>query len=124
MVRCRQGLSGDGFRVFVVLLAVAAIPVNPARSAEAPGLLGTIHRHVTQTTTITNNGDLNPYAVVVAPATTGKIQQGDVLVDNFNDLPICRAPAPRSSATVRQPRPRLCSPNCRKSSPNAPAASG
>ena len=38
------------------------------------------------TTTIINNGDLNPYAVVVAPATVGKIQQGDVLVDNFNNM--------------------------------------
>ncbi|MGH7114067.1 MAG: hypothetical protein ACREE9_06185 [Stellaceae bacterium] len=32
------------------------------------------------------HGDLNPYAVVVAPATVGKIRQGDVLVDNFNNI--------------------------------------
>ena len=63
------------------LLAPAA-----TRAADAPGLLSDIHRHITQTTTVTENGDLNPYAVIVAPVSAGKIQQGDVLVDNFNDL--------------------------------------
>ena len=29
---------------------------------------------------------LNPYAIIVAPVSAGKIQQGDVLVDNFNNL--------------------------------------
>ena len=57
-----------------------------ARAEEAPGLLASIHRHVTRTTTVTENGDLNPYAVVVAPVSAGKVRQGDVLVDNFNDI--------------------------------------
>jgi hypothetical protein len=35
--------------------------------------------------TIPQNGDLNPYAVVVAPVSAGRIQRGDVLVSNFND---------------------------------------
>jgi DNA-binding beta-propeller fold protein YncE len=73
----------------VVLLATAAMlaaiaPVEPAR-ADA-GLLETIHKHMTRTSTVTDNGDLNPYAVVVAPVSSGKIQLGDVLVDNFNNL--------------------------------------
>ena len=33
-----------------------------------------------------DNGDLNPYALIVAPVSAGKIQQGDVLVDNFNKV--------------------------------------
>src|ERR1700728_5357619 len=86
MARRGRGLSGMGFGAFAVLIAVMLTPLGPARSADAPGLLDTIHRHITQTTTITNNGDLNPYAVVVAPATIGKVQQGDVLVDNFNNV--------------------------------------
>jgi hypothetical protein len=81
-----RDLSGKGLGAFAVLLAVMSLPISPARSADAPGLLDTIHRHITQTTTITNNGDLNPYAVIVAPASVGKIQQGDVLVDNFNNV--------------------------------------
>ena len=56
------------------------------RGRTAPGLLETIHRHITRTSTVTDNGDLNPYAVIVAPVSAGKIQQGDVLVDNFNNL--------------------------------------
>jgi hypothetical protein len=36
--------------------------------------------------TVTDNGDLNPYAVVVAPSTAGKIAKDDVLVDNFNNI--------------------------------------
>ena len=31
------------------------------------------------------NGDQNPYAIVIAPVSAGKIQKDDVLVDNFND---------------------------------------
>ena len=69
---------------FAVLIASAGAP-NPAR-ADSQGLLETIHKHITRTSTVTDNGDLNPYAVVVAPVASGKIQQGDVLVDNFNNL--------------------------------------
>jgi hypothetical protein len=86
MVCLRRVFSGIGFGSLVVLLALASPPSHAARAAETPGLLGAIHRHVTVATTITNNGDLNPYAVVVAPASTGKIQQGDVFVDNFNNV--------------------------------------
>jgi hypothetical protein len=67
-------------------LAATLLALSAARAADAPGLLSSIHRHITRTTTITSNGDLNPYAVVVAPVSAGKIQQGDVLVDNFNNL--------------------------------------
>jgi len=53
---------------------------------EPKGFLETVHRHVTLTSTVTDNGDLNPYAVVVAPVSAGKIQKDDVLVDNFNNI--------------------------------------
>ena len=33
-----------------------------------------------------DNGDQNPYAIVVAPVSVGKIQRDDVLIDNFNNL--------------------------------------
>ena len=69
-----------------VTLAAGLLMPGTTRAAGAPGLLGDIHRHVTRTTTVTNNGDLNPYAVIIAPVSAGKIQQGDVLVDNFNNI--------------------------------------
>jgi hypothetical protein len=58
----------------------------PARADNPQGLLESIHKHVTQTSTVTDNGDLNPYAIVVAPVAAGKIQKDDVLVDNFNNV--------------------------------------
>ncbi len=65
---------------------LAAAIGSAARAEEPQGLLETIHKHITRTSTVTDNGDLNPYAVVVAPVSAGKIQKDDVLVDNFNNL--------------------------------------
>jgi hypothetical protein len=66
---------------YLLLSAGAAFATDPPR-----GFLETIHRHSTLTSTVTENGDLNPYAVVVAPVSAGKIQKDDVLVDNFNNI--------------------------------------
>jgi hypothetical protein len=64
----------------------ASLVVTVARADGPQGMLETIHKHITRTTTVTDNGDLNPYAVVIAPVSAGKIQKDDVLVDNFNNL--------------------------------------
>ena len=63
----------------------AALVVLGAMPVHAASVLEGLRRHVTVTSTVTDNGDLNPYAVVVAPVASGKIQKGDVLVDNFNN---------------------------------------
>jgi hypothetical protein len=75
---------GNALAAAVAVFALA--PVAPARADGPVGLLETIHRHATQTSTIVDNGDLNPYAVVIAPVSAGTIREGDVLVDNFNNL--------------------------------------
>ena len=63
------------------LLALTAL------AASEPGnYLETVRRHRTLTSSVTDNGDLNPYAIVVAPVSAGRIAQGDVLVDNFNNI--------------------------------------
>lgn len=54
--------------------------------AEPRGLLESLHKHRFLTSTVPDNGDLNPYAVVVAPVSAGAIEKGDVLVDNFNNI--------------------------------------
>jgi hypothetical protein len=70
-----------------LLAAMLGLGVATAAHADAPrGFLETIHRHATLTSTVTDNGDLNPYAVVVAPVDAGKIRKDDVLVDNFNNI--------------------------------------
>ena len=55
---------------------VAAALILAAAPARADGVLEGLRHHATLASTIPDNGDLNPYAVVVAPATSGKIQQG------------------------------------------------
>ena len=65
--------------------AAAAIALAPAASFGGPGFLETTRRHITLTSTISDNGDLNPYAIVVAPVSSGTVQAGDVLIDNFNN---------------------------------------
>ena len=66
-----------------ILFASAALA---GASAEPRGFLETVHRHTTLASTVTDNGDLNPYAVIVAPVTAGKVMKDDVLVDNFNNI--------------------------------------
>src|ERR1700722_7886215 len=56
-----------------------------AQAEETSGYLEKQRHHVMVTTTIPDSGDQNPYAVVVAPVSSGTIQAGDVLIDNFNN---------------------------------------
>lgn len=71
----------------MVLGLSGAMGVTVSAGAEPPrGYLETVNRHTTLTSTVADNGDLNPYAVVVAPVSAGKIERGDVLVDNFNNI--------------------------------------
>jgi len=77
--RLAQGISAAA-------LAVTLAGATGARADEPRGLLETLRRHITLTSTVTDNGDLNPYAIVVAPVSAGKIQKDDVLVDNFNNI--------------------------------------
>lgn len=70
-----------------LLLALLLTLAGGAAHADEPkGFLETIHRHRTLGSTVTDAGDLNPYAVVVAPVSAGKIQKDDVLIDNFNNV--------------------------------------
>jgi hypothetical protein len=64
-------------------LAASLLPLSGF--ADPAGFLETVHRHDMLTSTVPENGDQNPYAVIVAPVSSGKIQKDDVLVDNFND---------------------------------------
>ncbi|MFZ0694986.1 MAG: hypothetical protein WAN51_12720 [Alphaproteobacteria bacterium] len=83
MLHKRRSSRGKSLLVLAALVAATAPPVQ---AQEPSGLLDTIHRHKTLTSTVTDNGDLNPYALVVAPVSTGKIQKNDILVDNFNNI--------------------------------------
>ncbi|HEX4159458.1 MAG TPA: hypothetical protein VHY79_13365 [Rhizomicrobium sp.] len=76
----RSSLARRWAQAAVVLVLCA----GPARADN--GFLETVHRHAMLTSTISDNGDLNPYAVIVAPVSADPIQKGDVLFDNFNNI--------------------------------------
>jgi DNA-binding beta-propeller fold protein YncE len=68
--------------VFISVFGVAA----GAAQADVPkGFLEKPRHHFMVTSTIPDSGDQNPYAVIVAPVTSGPVQAGDVLIDNFNN---------------------------------------
>jgi hypothetical protein len=69
-----------------LLTATLLMSAPPARADEPRGFLETVKKHATLTSTVPDNGDQNPYAIVVAPVSAGKIQKDDLLVDNFNDI--------------------------------------
>ena len=54
-------------------------------SEQTGSFLAGLHHQDMLGSTVPGNGDQNPYAIVVAPVSSGKIKAGDVLVDNFND---------------------------------------
>ena len=73
-------------RVYVRWLsAAAALAAFAAPAVAETSFLDSLKRTTTLTSTIPANGDVNPYALIVAPFSVGKIKQGDVLIDNFND---------------------------------------
>ena len=53
--------------------------------ADPQGFLETVHKHTTLINTVPENGDQNPYALVVAPVSAGTVKKDDVLIDNFNN---------------------------------------
>jgi hypothetical protein len=72
-------------RQCALLLAGGLLLAATAQAAEPQGFLEGVRRHSLVTSTVPANGDQNPYAIFIAPVSAGKIQAGDVLVDNFND---------------------------------------
>jgi hypothetical protein len=68
----------------VGVLCAAAVTASLDASAD-PAFLHGLHKNLAVTLTVPDNGDQNPYAVVVAPVSAGKISKGGVLVDNFNN---------------------------------------
>jgi hypothetical protein len=79
------GLAALAAAVGLSCVAPSAAANAAADAAAAEGYLTTIHRFKTLGSTVPDNGDQNPYAIVVAPVAAGSIAKGDVLVTNFND---------------------------------------
>ena len=65
-------------------IALAAGAGLPASADSTGSYLAGLHKHVLLGSMIPGNGDQNPYAIFVAPVSSGAVKAGDVLVDNFN----------------------------------------
>jgi hypothetical protein len=81
-------IKPDIRRAALVGALAASIALPQARAtwaAQPAGFLDGIHRQTTLASTVPDNGDQNPYAIVVAPVSAGTVHKDDVLVTNFND---------------------------------------
>jgi hypothetical protein len=83
LMQARNFLT-DGIKSSLLAAAAIGIPAFAALAAEG-NFLSTLQKQTMLVSTVPDNGDVNPYAVVVAPLSIGKIKKGDVLVTNFND---------------------------------------
>jgi hypothetical protein len=79
-------MNSTNVRASIILAAVVAASFCPVHAGETKSFLETIRHRKLLVSTVADNGDLNPYAVCVAPVSAGKVQKGDVLVDNFNGV--------------------------------------
>lgn len=68
------------------LLTVGMLMATPALAdAHAGAFVQPFSTITTIASTVPANGDVNPYGVVVAPRSIGRLTRGDVLVSNFNN---------------------------------------
>jgi len=81
----RAQIAATATAAATAIAAAAALVTTTAAHAEPQGFLETIKHHTTLINTVPDNGDQNPYAVVVAPVSAGTVKKGDVLVGNFNN---------------------------------------
>jgi hypothetical protein len=79
-VRLPQRSPKQALWALVVALASAFVTAGTGNGATA-NLKGV----TTITSTVPANGDVNPYGLVVVPATVGNLTAGDLLVSNFNN---------------------------------------
>jgi hypothetical protein len=66
----------------------SSAPASSAPASSAPAatsFLGQLRSQSQLASTVPADGDVNPYGVVVVPASGGLLTQGDILVSNFND---------------------------------------
>jgi len=86
MTNLKSGMSAWRWRaVCATALAAALAPCAAAIAAQPASFLDSIRRQTTLTSTVPENGDQNPYAIVVAPVSAGVVEKGDVLITNFNN---------------------------------------
>lgn len=64
---------------------LASLSMSAVASAATTPFISPFTTTTTLASTVPANGDQNPYGIVVAPATKGKLTAGNILVSNFNN---------------------------------------
>ncbi len=82
MTACNRSLVAT-LPALAVCLALIAAASNAGAAEQS--FLEYVKKHQTLTSTVPDNGDQNPYALVVAPVDAGSVKKGDVLVGDFNN---------------------------------------
>jgi hypothetical protein len=85
---CRtRSRQGNFERIACYALLGAAMTLFPLRPSAASGDPNRVIPRILVSSTISANGDLNPYGVAFVPAgfPAGSLNPGDVLVSNFNN---------------------------------------
>jgi hypothetical protein len=72
------------FGAVVASLGVLASLGAGLATAAGPAFIAPLTTTDTLASTVPANGDQNPYGIVTAPTTVGKLHRGDILVSNFN----------------------------------------
>jgi hypothetical protein len=86
MTNVKSGMRASWRRALCAgALAAALAPCAAASAAQPASFLDGIRRQTTLVSTVPDNGDQNPYAIVVAPVSAGVIKTDDVLITNFNN---------------------------------------
>ncbi len=78
-------MRGFLFRLIAVVFAGALVLAPSLALASSGAFIEGFNTVSIVASTVPNNGDVNPYGVAVAPVTTGKLVQGNILVSNFNN---------------------------------------
>jgi hypothetical protein len=74
-MQVRNSLPGKGTLRIFVLVCAGCLLLSTAYAANIK----------TVASTVPANGDVNPYGLVVVPATVGSLSQGSLLISNFNN---------------------------------------
>jgi hypothetical protein len=81
----RIALTFAGTAGAVAAAALVMAPAAGAQTTSSAPFISHFHTTTSIASTVPQNGDVNPYGMVVIKHSIGKLYRGDVLISNFND---------------------------------------
>jgi hypothetical protein len=81
--------------------APASTPAATTATTSTP-FLSPLRTVSTIASTVPSNGDINPYGIATVPTSTGKLQEGQILISNFNAKESAKANGQGTGTTIVQ----------------------